>query len=250
MTPFVVVGMPRTGSTLLLLGLGQHPDVQVYGELFHPMKDARESAHRIPTADGFIAFDEAKDDGLAFLKEHVFTPRHKGAVGFKLFGKHVQCKGAVRLLRRMREEIPGLRVIHIIRPNLLEVLVSERRAVATGKWSLPVGGGNGPDMYIPPIKINPQVARAYFDDQESNNAYLRMCFAHGPYITVDYDDLSRYFADEVQKVYDFLGVKRYIAKPSLQKQIIVATRSCVSNYDELADAFRGSKYESMFTQTY
>ena len=33
--PFVIVGMPRTGSTLLLTTIQQHPAVLSYSELFH-----------------------------------------------------------------------------------------------------------------------------------------------------------------------------------------------------------------------
>ena len=120
MRPFVVVGMPRTGSTLLTTGIAQHPEAKCYGELFHPSDYERAHAHALQVNGEWIHFDPNREDAIEFLQNNVFCERDAAtkAVGFKLLGDYVYGPGSEKLLLRMRKELPGLQVVHITRTKL------------------------------------------------------------------------------------------------------------------------------------
>lgn len=242
MTPFIIGGMPRTGSTLLTLGLGQHPDVQVYGELFHPVAAERHGSHAIPAKDGGrISFDEAKDDAIAFVKAHVFSNPSIGAAGFKLFGSHVQCAGTERIFARLKDEIEGLKVVHIIRSNYLDVLVSERMAKATGQWQRKP---SEPAPQYDPARIEPERVLRFFEAMRNADATFRNVFA-GSYCAVHYADLSLHFKQHMSRVFEFLGVRKFDVAPKIEKQIRTPARDLIANYDEIRKAVSGTPYESM-----
>ena len=54
--PFAVIGMPRTGSTLLLASLGTHPAIAIRDEIFHRLRSERAGNHAIRRAEGSTTF--------------------------------------------------------------------------------------------------------------------------------------------------------------------------------------------------
>ena len=87
MRNFVVAGMPRTGSTMFIQGLRQHPRIEVYDELLHPLEIARSREHAIVRGDERTWLAEGEDP-FAFLNAQVYGRPHPGkaAVGYKQFG--------------------------------------------------------------------------------------------------------------------------------------------------------------------
>lgn len=47
MKPFIIVGMPRTGSSLLRLSLACLPEIMIARELFHKLESERKNRHFI-----------------------------------------------------------------------------------------------------------------------------------------------------------------------------------------------------------
>ena len=87
MTPFVIVGTPRTGSFLLLTGLQQHARIEAYRELMHPSDIERAGYHAIIRGEAAIYFS-GHGDAITFLKQQVYERGEtSGAVGFKLFAE-------------------------------------------------------------------------------------------------------------------------------------------------------------------
>src|SRR4051812_45946380 len=75
--PFIIVGMPRTGSTLVVSSLQQHPNLTVHEELFHFTEAERAMRHAISHRNASIYFDANGGDALGFLKDYVFIPQFK-----------------------------------------------------------------------------------------------------------------------------------------------------------------------------
>lgn len=242
-TPFAIVGMPRTGSTLLLTGLSQHPEVRAYGELMHPMDSERATTHAI-RRDGLSWFRRG-DDAIRFLRAEVYEYPHPPeikAVGFKLFGDNAAERG----FARMKNEIPGLRVVHICRPNYLASLLSVKVAWQTRRYVRFIGD-NSEEPLIPRISITPEEAAEYFDGMLMVDGFLERHFGGPDYIKVTYDGLAASFGSEMEKVYRFLGVSDFQPRPMVQKQIREPAQSVLANYSELASSFTKTPFSSFFS---
>jgi hypothetical protein len=118
----LIVGNPRTGSTLLSTLLLQHPDVHVHGELFHPIENERQGTHSL-RGRRKAWFDPDTDDAILFLDEHVFgvstdyRDNPVSVVGVKVFADHVATGGATHLFRRIHGHYPDATVLHMRRDD-------------------------------------------------------------------------------------------------------------------------------------
>lgn len=245
MTPFIVIGMPRTGSTLLLTGIMQHPQIIAYGELMHPTPLERHFTHAIKRGDKLVSFNPA-GDAINFLKEEVFeSPFSTGkkATGFKLFGDYVKCPGTEKLFARLWNEVEGLRVVHIVRPNHLDSLISLRMARATGKWER----RRGEEQPHRTVTIPAEDAQMYFERMRETDRWMGSYFKGDRYYKIEYDTLAATFATELYKVYKFLGADEYIPSKFMEKQIERPRHEVVDNYSDLLRHFSGTPYASFFS---
>ncbi len=90
--PFIIVGMPSTGSTFLLTTIQQHPAILAYGELSHPAIGERSRTHAIRRDGAALVFDAESADPIDFPKGWVWTDSNAGygAIGFKIFAEYVR----------------------------------------------------------------------------------------------------------------------------------------------------------------
>jgi hypothetical protein len=126
--PFVIIALPRTGSTHLTTLLHSHHDIICHGEIFHP-KGAfvrLRSADRTPQAAAELAALRVRDP-RAFLK-YIFD-RNYGRihVGFKIFKDHNN-----EILDELIAD-PNVRKIVLYRRNMLAVYSSSRIAQSIGQ---------------------------------------------------------------------------------------------------------------------
>lgn len=235
--------MPRTGSTLLLTGLSQHPEIRAYGELMHSMSNERATTHAIRREDGLSWFSDGADP-IRFLRDEVYDydhPRGIKAAGFKLFGDNA----AERLFVRMKDELPGLRVVHICRPNYLASLLSGKVAWQTRRY-VRFAGDKTEEPPTPRISLEPDEAARYFDGMRTVDGFLERHFGGPDYIKVTYDDLASSFECEIEKVYKFLGVSDFKPRPMVEKQLREPPQTILTNYSELASSFSGTDFSSFF----
>lgn len=248
MKPFVIVGMPRTGSTLLLKALQQHPDIQAYGELFHWLEAERVAPyHAIHLRSATLGFDAATGNPLEFLREWVWgasNARYK-AVGFKIFAEHAVDHSSPDFFESLRNQFPGLHVLHIQRPNYLDVLASWLMAQQTGEWFVP-SGSDPASAAAPTISAAPDEAEAFFSRMESADKFFAETFAAGAYLPVTYEDLSRDLQATCDRIFDFLGVERSPVVPLIRKQIGRDIHEIVSNYRQLAGHFADTPFSRFF----
>jgi 2-polyprenyl-3-methyl-5-hydroxy-6-metoxy-1,4-benzoquinol methylase/LPS sulfotransferase NodH len=247
MIPFVVVGMPRTGSTLLATGLDQHPDARCFGELFHPDDHQRAHAHALRIGDRQFCFDPSQDDAIGFLRTNLHAEGDAGprAVGFKLLGDYVAGPGSERLYQRLKHEIPDLRVIHIVRSNYLDVLASRETARMTQQWVL-LSGAPHERKDPEPFVIDPAAAARFFDHMQQMDRFHEAFFSTGRYIKVRYERLATEFQAAINECYAFLDLSPYPVQPSTIRQRANHTSVTVANYRQLAARFTGSNYAWFF----
>jgi hypothetical protein len=229
----------------------------MFGELFNEhAADRQRSYHsglRKSKAAQRLGLDETKyyrtgDDGASFLERNVFFNRYwePVAVGFKLFYQQARATPGARRVWRYLGAHPEVRVVHLVRRNLLESLLSLRVALATDEWARPRGA---PAAAPPPVRLRAEECERYFARVERGRERARRRFAGHAVLEVEYErDLCGRFGEAVRGVERFLGVPEggAAATPQLEKQGVGGLRERVSNYEELRRHFRGSLYSHLF----
>src|SRR5262249_5361444 len=129
----IILSMPRSGSNYLAYLLNSHPRVVCFGEIYDKRtvqgKPANEWIQRYRYVRAF-----RNRFPLFFLKTFVFHPYPKrfSTVGFRFFYRQAQDTSSVL---QYLLSLKSLKVIHLVRRNLLANLTSFRIAMKTNVWS-------------------------------------------------------------------------------------------------------------------
>lgn len=245
MLKFIIVGMPRTGSTLVQTTLAQHPHIATFGELFHWVQTEREGAHAIQTESGKRFFDPEREDPISFLQDAVWsrTDLDAQAVGFKLFDEYVLADNTRDLFEQLKAAWPDLSVIYIDRRKVLDVLVSRRMAEATGEWVRPV---EQPGVTAQPmLNIPVEEARKFFDAHAKMKVRLDQWTEDARCLRVEYEELSGNFAKVSKDMFEFLQVDPIDVRPAITKQASRPPWEVIENWGEFVEHFRGGEYEPL-----
>ncbi len=246
-TRFILLSMGRTGTTLLWTALEQHPDVLMYGEVFHT--DVKVRYDHFPNGPGIFSAYKDGHDAREYLEREVFgehLDRPAVAQGCKIFYEHarndVQAKRAWEYL--IADE--DVRVIHLTRDNLLDCFVSLTVARKTGEWVL---FREGAPTTIKPFAVSPDSCEVYFDNMECLRTWANRAFAKHPLLHLEYErDLTANFERTMSRTCEFLGVRQFDFQMYTRRQRLVPTIEQLTNYDELREYFRFSPHERFFQQ--
>jgi LPS sulfotransferase NodH len=242
---FIIVGIARTGSTMLLDLLNGHSRIQAFGELFrqpdaigwdvHPYRDYQiERVLRL-----------YRSDPCRFLETKVWGrwPRGQGAVGFKIFYYHArEAPFAAIWDHLVRQE--ALRVIHIKRRNILAQYLSLQVAHKTNVWSSTQRDTRAPA----PIRLGAEECRKHFEWVRALEAEIDGFFAGHRMLQVSYEELLADRKGEMTRIQRFLDVPEEEVRAKTVRQRTVPLREAIVNYDELAAYFRGSEWADFFAE--
>jgi LPS sulfotransferase NodH len=238
---FIVLAHHRSGSTLLVDALQQHPRVRMHGEILTTTEDeaARRASHAVAgrwLADG--------DDGAAFLR-HVFIPQgDESAVGFKLMQNHARRPPHLSAWDHVCGD-RELRVIHLWREDLLACALSHFTAARTRIWHVADGEGLPPEPE--PFAVSVEHCRAEFTRLEQARARARALFSSHAFLELEYRrHLDGDFGVTMARVFEFLDVPAVTVRQRLCKMARRSPREQFVNYAELARAFAGSPYARFF----
>ncbi|MBP2238902.1 hypothetical protein J2Z31_005443 [Sinorhizobium kostiense] len=233
--PFVILGMPRTGTHYLEALLNKHPSVLSNGELLNQYDP------NWPDKDRLLRSDRELLE-LAYLRR----PAREEKV------THVGCKinepqfeerpGFLSELARW----PGLKVILLTRKNTLESLRSLIQARRTGHW---LKFSSDKDMAPPPrVKLSIAECETYFKTTEDFHARVKRSFASTNTLTIEYEGLLGDPTGCLATICDFLGV----APPRLSGDVVLERQEqrplneTVENFHELRAHFAGGPYARFF----
>lgn len=238
---FVVIGTQRSGTTYLRQCLDSHPQVRCRGELFARSYGKSEGyqAYRhgsvLRQLGHYLRRTAQVED---FLRER-FANREIGeqAVGFKLMRSHVRRVPYLypMLLPILRRD--GYRVIHVVRRNLLRVLVSRRTALARGQFHARTA--------VPTIEITLPVER--LSDElatlaEENRFWIEAC-AGMSRCEVEYEAFIADQRGESQRLLHFLGVDPEVDLSSPHRRVNRAPLGrIVKNYEEVREVLADTIY--------
>lgn len=245
-TRFLILSTSRSGSTLLMHLLQQHPHIRAFGEVF------RNLTRPEPTISWDIDYYPQYADWRRLYREHpvrflracVYAPQPTTvrAVGFKLFYFHARNEAGRPVWDALADD-RELNVIDLERRDLLAMYLSWERA--TRHRAFAASSKRSPTA-SEPITLDPEACRTFFERRNRNREHAMSYFKDHKVFTLSYEELSEHPAEQVQRVFRFLGQEDYPVTARLQKQSRGSLRDNIRNYDELRNHFIGTPWALYF----
>lgn len=237
-TKFIVLTAPRTGSNYLLSKLNSHPNSIIFGELFNPTNVLAAyygwpyPLYNKEHKSFFMALREKNPEEL--LNNYIFRTYSNSirAVGFKMFYYHCQDNGIWTYLK----SIPNLKIIHLIRANILEMYVSYEIAKAEGLWK-----SKEISYSQISIKVDPRNLLKYINTIENQKSFFSDYFKENPVFKVKYKEL--FTKATVNSLQSFLELPDIELSSDYVKQNPKPLSSKISNYSEIVTALKGTKWQ-------
>ncbi|MAT94607.1 MAG: hypothetical protein CME59_18705 [Halioglobus sp.] len=233
---FVIVGAPRTGSTLLVKTLNTLDDVRCHGELlgvngvrgYEDGFDPANASQAQRDARMTRLFEQRRADPLGFIQQALSSDC--AATGFKALYAALQHPDWQAVVDDLLSR--STRFVHLLRNNELRRYVSEQILLAGGPIHSGAGGRSEQSVSV---HIDIDAFASAREAMRNEAQQVRERLAGCPLLELDYEALSRDTAGTVAGVCRFLGVQvepRAIV-PALRKVGAADLRAVVSNYDEL-----------------
>lgn len=258
MKRFVVLGTQRTGTTLVRTSLDSHPDIRCHGEVFvvgrWPERFTRRKPYTEP--DGYWAYRRASlparlasflqpDRTVARFLDDLYAG-NESAIGFKLMLTEAQrFPAAVRYLKANR-----VAAIHVLRRNLLDVMISRRMARTTGVYhrhadTTPASDGRPARA---PLRLTLDTGRLLRDLEaiaEEDRRWQELAYDQLPFMRVYYEDFVASRDARSKELLDFLGVAPRPLSSPLRKVVESDWRQVVVNPQGVEAVLRGTTFEHL-----
>lgn len=239
----MLITMQRTGSGWVMDRINNVPSAQGHMELFH-----HHPRQRPPRAgcNDYLRFVEMRDQlpkarvraVSAYLDGLYQRP---GTVGFKLmYSQLSQHPEILYYLARRR-----VRIIHLVRHNLLDILVSEELARVTGTAHVSTGEKlESVQVALEPTRIVARLRRL-----SGKRRIMRglLALVPNPVEEVAYEALCN-DPGEFGRMCDFLGIpagREDVANTKLVKRQRASHREVLLNYPQVEDALRRGGYRGL-----
>jgi LPS sulfotransferase NodH len=218
-TPFLIIGHPRTGTSLLHTYLNSHANVLSLNE---PLSY---------TTDGKALFKAY----ATFIK----------VVGFKYFHEYVlDIKKKNVLVQLITDH--KIKVIKIHRQNYLRTYVSLCIAEKTKEWSST--SDRSTSLLNKQLYLTKDECILAFDNYKNLELSVEVLLAQyqTPVHEIDYEELVASPNKVMNGVYAFLGLSAHKPFSLLKRQNPEQLSALIVNYSALKMAFIGSDYEAYF----
>lgn len=242
---FVVVGVQRSGTTLVTTSLDSHRSVYCAGELFKMRNpragvDVRDGGYRnyINTSVRLKLSHHVFRRGLVrnYLDSFFNQPGFE-AVGFKLMRNHLYPGQFPSLIPYLIDR--QIRVIHVIRDNVLKTHLSRLMAQRSGMFHGTRERDLSSRIEIPTNDLVHKLSRI-----AEQNAQLTQIFAgNTPYLACTYEQFSADHESEARRLLEFLELKITTLRTPLVKLTSDDLSAIVENLDVVRDCLRGTQFE-------
>lgn len=257
-----VIGTQRTGTTLLRSILGTHPKIKTYGEVFlnrhvH-MKEAYYYFYQehikthmnliVPSIENNAKLFEAYLKYMESLSlkndpEYImFDCKYNFLLGTLVPGEF-NYHSLPFLLMQFKSQ--NVKMIHLIRQNLLETYVSSLLSVANQVWAT---------TSLDRIKhrstvVNTEDLVALLHRRKSEQNYFVSLLQNHGVLLVKYEgliDKDNYVNNTVmQEISNHIGMENLFEKKAELVKIAPPLNQSIENYDEVFSVLRGTEFESM-----
>ena len=261
----VILTLGRSGSNTLTDMLNQSPQVLNYGEVLGDWTQIRRLQRRTGL---FRRSDAAYLDWILYARHFAFFANAARSLGRWRSGD----TGAIKRLRDIRTigikefslnlrraglgdyiaNHPDLKVVGLVRENVVDRLVSNLRMSRNGV--LYVREGDGADVRAAAgraLRVEPAEMLRHLVVIEEENADLRAMLdrvPEGARLVIRYEDLFRDEASRdavLRAAFEFLGVTPVATRVRMRKIIQRPVRDLIENFDECLEATKGTRFEAM-----
>ncbi len=251
MTKFVIVTLPRTGSTLLSKSLNRHPEIFCDDEIFHfGFRDYFSKnqfrflkLRSLPKKINYVI-----NYPLTYLKLRGFLNRyytnkpneHFKARGFKLmYYQTYYTPGLISYLKKN-----NIKVILLLRENILRNALSDMRARSTGVYH---HQDNNEEIRsgLKKLNVDTQELQKKMSAIVKQNKKLAGIVSDMDYIKIRYEDFSDW-DKTMNRIEAFLNVSTTVISAGTQKLNPDNLQDMIENYSEVESWLRQNNY-SEFT---
>lgn len=249
--PFFVWFHHRSGSSHLCSLLDSHAEIAGWGELFY--RGEAGAVGDIFTRSGSQSEAEFLDhlysyrwnaDGAYLCVENPEPPLAR-AVGFKL--KYQQGAAHPGILPYLRQQ-QRMKVIHLVRTNLLSALISAAMIPRLLKqFQRPnLLAGESPQQVERAVRLDPKTVCADLAELESRIERGRQVIRGFETLELTYEDLLDSQATTCRKLLDFLEVDNSTHLASRYVKVMPRSiEKSLENVHEVAEALHGSRFASL-----
>ncbi len=243
---FIVLSTQRSGSTWVVDMLNSHPQVTCYGALFLPEGQGKQPVG----AQMPYFYDLMRQEGRSrilhpvlgwrFVSSVFRNTRGGTAVGFKLMYSQFKYVPWLLLYLTLRR----VRVVHLVRSNKLDHVISTASARARGQFHQ----WDGEQVENPPVRLEPErvVDQIRWEETKVRRARRILALLRAPRLEITYEEL-------VQDPSRYDDVLTFIGAPTSEGQLTTSLRkwnrrgyeASVENLDELRAALRGTPYAAL-----
>ena len=222
----VILGRQRTGSSLLMMQLHDHPKIDMQSEVFRLLKG--KSCRTV--------WNELFSKKLPWIQY----------AGFKLFYNHPDDREVWEILSANTD----VKIIHIKRENLLRFYVSKLIAINTGSWNS-IQEGEKKEPLDKRVKVDIEhCLNALRESKKLETEYSENRFPNHQYIELTYEKLTQNREEQLGRIYSFLGLENKKMKEekfNLKRQNPEGLKELILNYDELLEALKNSEFKNLLT---
>jgi LPS sulfotransferase NodH len=244
---FVIIGIARTGSTLLINLLNSHSQILAFGELFRYHDTVEWDVPPFNTYHNPRVNSLYRDDPLAFLGKHVFRrwPKEYRAVGFKLFYYHAR-KPPHSLVWDHLSSTPSIQILHIKRRNILAQYYSLQLAHKTNVWINNAGISVDDE---PPMRLEVEACRKHFAWVRKLENECAEFFKYRRVHDIYYEDLITDQERKMAAIQEILELKYEPVTAKLTRQRKKPLSQTITNYVELKEAFKNTAWAEFFADS-
>jgi len=241
---YIILTTQRTGSSMFMDTLNGYPDTEGHMELF---LDHKRSAPPLAGENSYPRYCEWIENKSALRPFSVWRYlsglySRKASTGFKLMYSHV---------RNYPDSLPYLffkrtKIIHLIRKNYLDIILSEKIAEMTGKsHTTDTSEENSNLIYLDPMLTLDRIKK--LDSNTKNMRRIISALFTCPSIEIYYEDILSDRFQTFEKVQSFLGIDQTAqqVESSLKKRQTKAKSEVISNYDEISTILIDAGYSHL-----
>ena len=258
---FAIVTHPRCGSNLLSAALRGHPQIRMYGELFNDEANERIRAFAAgvrnrPSEQIYYqavrgtSYDGDQCAGTFLLTRIYLDPStdRPAAIGFKIFHNQARATPLAKTAWDYLERDADVRIIHLVRRNLLQMLLSLQTALTTNIWARQVG--EAAPASLPILEFSSDEAETYFHDilEQRRETMTRLLSSpRRKMLTLEYErDLTSDLDCTLKRIQEFLDVPYVRLEPTLCKQSTLPMQQRIRNYEHLKRCFSNTPFGEFF----
>jgi len=242
---FVVFTTNRSGSEWMMSTLNNFNDVSGHGELFLPRVRILENKWDADFA--YTRFIETKFEHFTVRPFSVFSYLNTlygmpGKVGFKLMYKQMGLYPEI-LAYLMSHRI---HVIHLVRQNHLDVMLSYAVKAKIGRAHLLVGQSAPAELQVE-LDTRNLIQQFRWLQRQQNIARKLLVMCRLPHLEVAYEELVRDQTYYFRLIGDFLSINSSEQMPQspLTRIRKGAHRDMISNYDQVKKVLADSKFATL-----